>query len=382
MTRYIIHNLVEVCVDAGVSRRVRSDLDFQLGGFAVADHAEARAAWRPPLRIEVRPFGQCGAAPAEAGEFHLLSTVAGQWLRDEANQFALERSRDFEGFTIYTNWQGLVVNLFLQLLLLKEGICFVHAGGVVDPQGRAVLLPGPGGVGKTALVGELVSRHGHRLLGDDVVLLGHDGRCLCYPRPFVLKEYHREVYPEVFAELGLNRAASRRSLRTRAGAALFQLYLNLPLRPVLRWLAIGMGRRQAAEAALSNLRPRPYLATVPVNRLFGSDRLAAAAPLDRCVFLERYAGQVFALEEKDGDWLAARMWAIMHHEWESALRWLMAMGAADLAEVPAYVAGVHSATRRGLGDRPVHLLRVPHAATPAQLLERYLNLVNATDDTR
>ena len=53
----------------------------------------------------------------------------------------------------------------------------IHAGGVVDPDGQAVLILGDKGAGKTSIVLELCRSHGYYLIGGDQVRLsiGDDG---------------------------------------------------------------------------------------------------------------------------------------------------------------------------------------------------------------
>ncbi len=62
---------------------------------------------------------------------------------------------------------------------------FVHAG-VVEWQGRAVLLPGPSRSGKSRLVQELL-RRGARYYSDEYAVLDGRGRVHPYPRPLALR---------------------------------------------------------------------------------------------------------------------------------------------------------------------------------------------------
>jgi hypothetical protein len=75
-----------------------------------------------------------------------------------------------------------------QLILYKlgrAGLAFVHALGVVR-NGEAKLLIGRSGIGKSSL-GARFLRDGHRLLGDDTVLLDAGGRVYAFPIPIGLR---------------------------------------------------------------------------------------------------------------------------------------------------------------------------------------------------
>ena len=61
-----------------------------------------------------------------------------------------------------------------------RGLLF-HAAAVVGHDGRAILLVGPSGAGKTTAVTRLAGANGY--LTDETVLVGHDGRVIPYPKP-------------------------------------------------------------------------------------------------------------------------------------------------------------------------------------------------------
>ncbi|MFO0584987.1 MAG: hypothetical protein U0229_22150 [Anaeromyxobacter sp.] len=75
--------------------------------------------------------------------------------------------------------------LALSAVLRERGLHHLHAGAVVDPRGRVLLVPGPSGCGKSTLVAALVAA-GCAYLGDDVVLLAAGPRVLALPRAFHL----------------------------------------------------------------------------------------------------------------------------------------------------------------------------------------------------
>ena len=93
-------------------------------------------------------------------------------------------------------------NLIIWLQLLKKGLTFVHAAGL-ERNGKAMLFPAWGGVGKTSLTITALS-HGSKsnwkLLSDDMPILSKEGVVYCYPMPFMVYFYHIPLFREYFAK--------------------------------------------------------------------------------------------------------------------------------------------------------------------------------------
>jgi hypothetical protein len=79
----------------------------------------------------------------------------------------------------------VVADLQRFVALRAEGLVFVHAG-VVAWRGRALLLPGRSGSGKSRLVAALVWA-GAQYLSDEMAVLDACGSVLPYPRPLALR---------------------------------------------------------------------------------------------------------------------------------------------------------------------------------------------------
>jgi hypothetical protein len=82
----------------------------------------------------------------------------------------------------------------------QAGIAVVH-GGVVGHDGRAILLPGPTGAGKSTLVAELV-RRGALYFSDEYALIDGAGRVHPYPRPLLLRDESGDGRPVLATDLG------------------------------------------------------------------------------------------------------------------------------------------------------------------------------------
>jgi hypothetical protein len=88
-----------------------------------------------------------------------------------------------------------------EALVQRQSTVAVVHGGVVGHDGRAILLPGPTGAGKSTLVAELV-RQGARYLSDEYALIDEAGRVHPYPRPLLLRDGSSTSRPMLAAELG------------------------------------------------------------------------------------------------------------------------------------------------------------------------------------
>ncbi len=67
------------------------------------------------------------------------------------------------------------IDLYNRLIALTPGVP-MHAGAVVDPQGRALIFAGQSGAGKSTLIRALLQR-GFRYLSEECAVLLGEGRC-------------------------------------------------------------------------------------------------------------------------------------------------------------------------------------------------------------
>jgi hypothetical protein len=361
---YRFHGLVDVLVDDSVSVSLQRSIDFQIAHFR--DNGEAAA----PLRIEVFPYERVACVDANATtSFHLSRALVGGFLDMPPQRVALRK--EVWGYTLFLQDGSGFLMVTLQLLLGTQGLSFVHSAALADGSGRVILLPGGGGVGKTALLGQLVGEDRCRLLGDDVVALSAEGQVLAVPRAFVLKDYHRGVFPEAFASI----APRPRPVRARTWRALRFAYRNAPFMGATRGLLSHLGLWEKLEA---RLRPAPActeLTTVPVSSLFGPAAILAQGPIREVVFLERYSGTVFRFAPLDRKALVSRMVSIMHHEWVDHMRAFWQLGAVEIVDLPAYFAEMERILESGTAPGASHILMIPEAASPDELVHSFLQNV-------
>jgi hypothetical protein len=356
---YVVPDLAVVTVSADVIELVRSATDFQLGHFALADGTAAPADL--PL-IKVEPYPRL-LTPAGVVKFQAMRAEPGRLLHSPEGRHATRRTAD--GFEVFSDSPEVLVVLLLQTIALRKGRTFLHAAAWCDASGSVTLLPGPGGVGKTALLSAAVLRHGARLLGDDLVLVGAEGAA-AFPRAFVLKDYHRSLFPAAFA-------GARQERRTRDRWRPFVKFLreNAPLHGVFKSLFRRAGRLESASSWLHTHATPPEYLTVPVARLFGPERIGANGPVRRVIYVERYEGGEFRLAPLAAEAAVQRSLAVLHHEWSDYLRWFCALGAVEVVDLGAHFRATEAAMRAAFSQAQISLLQVPVNASPEALEQAF-----------
>lgn len=356
---YVVPELACVTVDAAVPELVSAAIGFQLGHFA--QPAGMPLPTGLPL-ISIEPYARY-AGPAGGVYFHSARAETGRLLHAPEARYAVRRNEN--GFSVFTDTPEVLVVLLLQMLALARGRTFLHAAGWCDSSGAVTLLPGPGGVGKTALLAAAVLRHDSSLLGDDLVLVGAAG-AEAFPRAFVLKDYHRTIFPDAFAA-----AVTERQRRDFWRPVVKFLRENAPFHGLLKSAFRRAGRLESASSWLHTRSVTPDFHTVPVARLFGPGKVAASGPVRRVIWLERHAGSDFRHEVLAHEVAVRRSFAVLHHEWADYLRWFCALGALDLVDMGAHFQATQSALRSAFAGAEVSLLQVPECASPDQLEQAF-----------
>ena len=67
--------------------------------------------------------------------------------------------------------------------------------------------------------------------------------------------------------------------------------------------------------------------------------------------------------------LVRRLASIVHHEWADHMRAFWQLGSLEIVDLPAYLAETARILEAGTASVPIHLLRIPDAATPAELVD-------------
>lgn len=173
-----------VAEDELLRRAAGPGIPFQMGPFTVSLQSRLPAV----LHAFQQLYAAHACPAADFIDFHLqVERVAGprRWLRSQV-QFWFDGSRPFkplpldQGFAMFEwglNW--CIANHAHQYLLL-------HAA-VLEKNGRALVMPGPPGAGKSTLCAALATR-GWRLFSDELGLVSlHNGMLVALARPVNLK---------------------------------------------------------------------------------------------------------------------------------------------------------------------------------------------------
>lgn len=353
MIRYQIHSIAQVRAADELKAHVRASLEFQLGHFR-SKGPEEHADSAPIIRFE--PYEKFTGAPAT--HFHQVRGEAGRFLHAPGSRYAVVVNGG--GFDVFTDTTETLVNILLQILALRQGLSFIHAAGWVDAGGRATLVPGPGGVGKTALLSAGVLRHNVKLLGDDLVIAGKAGQACSFPRAFVLKPYHRSQFPAHFP-------AGSTARRSFIGPLLRFAQENIPFRGVLKSAVRQLGHLEATSLWMQQGITGPDLHPVRVADLFGSDRVAKGGTVARVIYLERADRSDFSTSGISVEEVVARSVAVLQHEWVDYGRWFTQMGALRVFSMPEYFNTVERSMRAACESAERWLVQVPEGATPLDL---------------
>ncbi|MBU3934943.1 hypothetical protein KKC00_03215, partial [Patescibacteria group bacterium] len=242
-----------------------------------------------------------------------------------------------------------------------------HAAALQNPAGGVTILAGCGGVGKTALSGFLIKEKKYKLLGDDMIALTESGTCLAFHKAFVLKEYHRSVYPELFATrkyMSLQRRVTR--------SIIWHLYANAPFRGIIDKFLKSQGVYN--RIAFIPFIRRDYVDIVPVEQIFDANCLVKQGPVAKTILLLRCSVSDFSIEEQNGIWVARRMFAVLYQEIENDLKRLLEMGSLGLEDLGANFWRTRVILEKAVSRTPCRVLRIPNKATPEELARAFERL--------
>lgn len=92
---------------------------------------------------------------------------------------------------------NISIPYILGMLIKSKKKYFVHAAGI-NLNGKGILLPAFGGIGKTIFISKALKDPNIKLLGDDLVIIDGEGYLYPYERPFCIYNYHKPLFKEFF----------------------------------------------------------------------------------------------------------------------------------------------------------------------------------------
>jgi hypothetical protein len=171
----------------------------------LVDEGELQGRWSGPVsssawRGRLRDGAELTIAWGRAGDLLFGYGTEALYLLDPAGREMVCAPAEASAL----GWQRVLLSRVLPVVAIARGYEALHAAAVETPAG-VVAVVGPSGAGKSTLAAELL-RRGHRLFGDDVLVIGSGAEgVLAYPAgPHLSLERGGEggLDVEVLGELG------------------------------------------------------------------------------------------------------------------------------------------------------------------------------------
>ena len=257
----------------------------------------------------------------QAATFYNSNGMVGESTWSQKDSLFVGRSDG--GFLICADYPNFLINLYIQILIVDQRFTMIHAAAYKNSNGMVSILTGAGGIGKTAVLGYAVGERGLQHLGDDIVMLSDRGVCNAFPREFVLKTYHREIYSEVFQSKSLPKWNAY-------GIKRF-IVENAPFVGVMKNTLKKLGLYYAVAGVL---RPQAHLATIPPDELFGYGSMALDGKVGLIAYMDRTSSPEFSIEKLSVEVMVNRMTSVIHYEWKDFTSHLLTLGALDVINFP------------------------------------------------
>ncbi|MDD5570023.1 MAG: hypothetical protein PHD97_02595 [Bacteroidales bacterium] len=356
MKTYSLFDLVNINIHEEVPDTVIDGIDFQLNYFK---NSENNAPGKSKYVIDIFSFSKFAY---ERNNKTIINYETegeyGSFFVDKQNRIAIKKETN--GFSIWADDSNFLITQFIQLLLLEENIFFVHSAGVVNPDNKAILFSGAGGVGKTAIIGDLIKNKGYKLLGDDIIGIKSDGTCLPFPRSFIIKEYHKSSYPELFQKLKKNNfqkiiSSSKEFIR-----------LNAPFKEVIRNYLIKKGIKNKVTKSWHSI---PYMAAVPTETIFGKNSISSGSEVNSCIELVRYSGEELKIIEPKSDYVISRLNSIINFEWNNTYIQFILLGIYGMINLNEYHIKCREISSKFINKSNNLILYIPQKTTPIELSE-------------
>jgi len=351
---YNIHNLVYIIVQNEISDLIIKDINFQIGFFLTDNYSVSKDV----PKIFIYPYNNKNNF-IESGcpkiSFYEEIGVLGCYLdNSEKRLFVCRKNKDL---IICADHPNFLINLYIQILLIEQNCTLIHASAYQAKSGKINIFTGAGGTGKTAILGHAVSQMGLKYLGDDLVIINLNKECLSFPRHFVLKKYHSQIYSKTFSEskiYNFNFSYLKRFLHE-----------NLPFVGIIKTLLkkIGFYYRIADK-----IRPKDFLATIPSEKIFGINKFVNRGAIGSIIYLDKTAGNSFLINQTSSQILSNRIMSVIHHEFRDYNSHLLSLGALNVINYNIYMKNTSELLNNILSNIKLFELLVPNNSSPTDLI--------------
>ncbi len=245
--------------------------------------------------------------------------------------------------------KGFLIMPMLPVLFMRAldfDMTFIHCSAVVR-NGRALMFPAWGGVGKTSLLSHFV-KNGWKYLCDDLAGVTADGRLRHIPLPMHIYKYHSLVCPDMTERMEQGMTPAELNLWRRAA----------------HWVA-----------------PDKLVRWVEPTRVWGAENIVREAPLFTVIHMQRDNGRgEIELTESSAAAVARQTTSTIVNELKSLpalASYPNAVSGTDvLPDLGTTLARAESITRRAFAEIPVFNMRLPGKVTPEatyEMLEKRFN---------
>ncbi len=350
-TFYSIHNFVHVEIDS-------DDPDLHEGYRHYLRHFEVSES-RGENTYEIKEYTRFVMPETSIGKEGYVQFINGVCFPDE--KYAL--TYDGKKITEYTTYPNRATNMWIELLLVAQNMSFIHSAGVAV-NGKGIIFPAVGGVGKTTLMSHMRRQDNIAFFGDDFIILNHRGDMFSYPSDFSIYNYHRTVF------LDLKNTSFEQALQIRK-------YF-----PWFFWL------RRACNFALKRLQisAGPFLkgwnalyVKVPASFLIKRAALGHRATLSVSIFLERYSGDVIKSEKMSKEELGRMLTSILQTEFKYGLPYLQALAGAVEIDLPALYAKQEDSIKKALVDVACYKVLLPEKLEPSDYFDFMDSFIKSLD---
>ena len=253
--------------------------------------------------------------------------------------------------TEYTTYPNRATNLWLQLLLLRQGKSLIHGAGV-ELNGQGVVFPAYGGTGKTTLISELRRLPNCRVFGDDYVIVDKNSRMFAYPSDFSVYPYHLAIFPEL---------RSSEFSRYLSGRQIFSWYYFMKKAINFIWRRLG----QSGTPLFSGWTAE-YV-KVPAATLLGENKIGGEVKLTTVVFLSRYSGREIKVAEISLDQLIQLTDGILWLESQYAMPYLETLAASGAVDLAGIVSSQREVLRSCFAPLKLLQISIPRKMEPTAL---------------
>jgi hypothetical protein len=351
---YNIHNLLCITMYSNISDLIIKEINFQIGFFLTENYVDSKDI----PKISIYPYNNKNDFIESNGHkiiFYEEIGILGSYLDNiEKRLFICRKNKDL---IICADHPNFLINLYIQILLIEQNHTLIHASAYQAKSGKINIFTGAGGTGKTAILGHAVSQRGLKYLGDDLVIINLSKECLSFPRYFVLKKYHSQIYSNTFSEskiYNFNFSYLRRFLHE-----------NLPFVGIIKTLLkkIGFYYRVADK-----IRPKDFLATIPPEKVFGINKFVNIGSIGSIIYLDKTIDNNFLINPTSAQILSNRAMSVIHHEFRDYNSHLLSLGALNVINYNLYMKNTSELLNDILNNIKLFELSVPNNSTSTDLI--------------